>query len=349
MNNPDTWEQYAPIPWNGELLPDGAYIALRARQCAITNGTENLNRWVTTMPLRVPIPEDPEYDYITVPDSGPDTGCVFKVTSLSGRLDQLDCYPGLGPSAGQLILLQGASGNYFTIDTEGNVIVSGSKDGAVIFCLGMGRGQATVLYNISLNYDHRSLINVPPDSYIWSNWALHGLSAFYLNKFDPQVYNTTVTSILYSTVNGDGGANAVLDLFVMTDLSEMVVADGTRVRDLNNGEIYLTLDGTLRSLSFPGIYESLFLPGSRDDSAKWLSVNGIARLSKYSIGRKLGMGNWTFLGAAPRDDRVFLIVDDTKRLISSEAVFERFGFNRDAVRTMEKEDLEAMEDGPVIS
>ena len=63
MNNLDTWGWYTASPWNGDPLPDGSYIALRAEQYLDEMGNSgNLNNWVTTMPWQFNA-ENPEYDY----------------------------------------------------------------------------------------------------------------------------------------------------------------------------------------------------------------------------------------------------------------------------------------------
>jgi hypothetical protein len=108
MNNKDTWNWYAASPWNGDPLPDGSYIALRAKQYQDQLWAYgNLNNWVTTM-LWQYTNETPEYDYVTASESGIDTGgCVYRVTTCP---QPSDSFPD-GPGRYQLMTLQGASGN----------------------------------------------------------------------------------------------------------------------------------------------------------------------------------------------------------------------------------------------
>lgn len=327
MNNQDTWDWYTASPWNGDPLPDGSHIALRATQYMDELGAfGNLNNWVTTMPFQYN-DENPEYDYVTASESGVDTGgCVFRVTTCP---QPSDSFPD-GPGKYQLITLQGASGSYLTLDGGGAFSVSGSQDDALIFVLDRTLGQQTIFWHIFSQYKLRNDITLDYLTRVWSDLGVYQDRFSKLNA----TYGSSSAPILYKAMQGEGDA-ALLDVFVMT------LTNGLRVKDLNNGAVYLALDGTLHLV--PENTNGLLFASP---VTNWSSVNGIETIGSYPIGPPLDM--WALV--AFFDGGIYFIENNTKRLFANLFVFERFGFKMDYVRSdFTPELLAEFQDGPVIS
>jgi hypothetical protein len=117
-------------------------------------------------------------------------------------------------------------------------------------------------------------------------------------------------------------------------------ADGTRIRNSTNGAIYMMLDRQLRHVVDPTMYVGLY--GNNNDS--WTPVTSV---EGYPVGAALTPETATAI--APGNAAIYLLVDRTKRWISSAETFNRFGFSWDAVVRMDPAELNAIPDGPAIS
>jgi hypothetical protein len=117
-------------------------------------------------------------------------------------------------------------------------------------------------------------------------------------------------------------------------------ADGTRIRNSTNGAIYMMLDRQLRHVTDPTMYVGLY--GNNNDN--WTSVTSV---EGYPVGAALTPETAT--ATAPGNPAIYLLVDRTKRWISSAETFNRFGFSWNTVVRMDPAQLAAIPDGPAIS
>jgi len=117
-----------------------------------------------------------------------------------------------------------------------------------------------------------------------------------------------------------------------------VLPNGMRVRDPASGAIYLVLDGKLRWVPNPETYNNLF--------KDWTSVTQITTAAEYLVGQPLTDG--AYLAGGSPDGKIFLVVDATKRWITSPQVFDLYGFNWGIVRQLTVAQLKAISDGPNI-
>ena len=104
---------------------------------------------------------------------------------------------------------------------------------------------------------------------------------------------------------------------------------GARIRNVNDGYIYLLIDGELRHIPNEKTFTNLF--------RSWSNVAG-------AFGPPLTEG--AYLGKNPDDPAVYLIVDGKKRHITSPGVMDKFDFNWSQIR---QEDLSGIPDGEPIT
>ena len=116
------------------------------------------------------------------------------------------------------------------------------------------------------------------------------------------------------------------------------VTEGMRVRDSSDGaKIYFGIDGQLRWIPNPATYSGLF---------NQAGFTEIPTVKGYPIGPPLTDG--AYLAWAPPDPHTYLIVDGTKRWITSPTAFDRYGFSIQMVRPLPTAELAAIKNGPDI-
>ncbi|MBI3956687.1 MAG: hypothetical protein HY340_01730 [Candidatus Kerfeldbacteria bacterium] len=115
--------------------------------------------------------------------------------------------------------------------------------------------------------------------------------------------------------------------------------EGTLVREAGTDNYYRIEGGKRR------LYRSLTILTSNTDPKKAITVSP-AELSAYEPGAPIVFANYSLI-QSPRGT-VFLIVDSTKRGITSREVFRTIGFNPEEVQKASFADLDLYPDGPVI-
>lgn len=117
------------------------------------------------------------------------------------------------------------------------------------------------------------------------------------------------------------------------------LTDGTRIRNASDGRIYLALDGALRYIPDAQTYVNLF--------KDWSSATSMPNVDNYLIGTPITEGASLVRGTP--DNKVFLLLEGGKRWISSPAVFDKYGFNWSAIKTLTADELNAMPDGTTLT
>ncbi|WP_158906781.1 phosphatidylinositol-specific phospholipase C domain-containing protein [Burkholderia sp. L27(2015)] len=123
-------------------------------------------------------------------------------------------------------------------------------------------------------------------------------------------------------------------------ISEIVkrnILNGARVRDqrgVNNGAVYLVLDGKLRGIPRTA-YEALF--------KDWESIINYPDLDRFAIEKDLS--EHACLAKVEGTKDAFLLLDGEKRLISSSDVFDWYGFDEHKVNEKTADELEAIPTG----
>jgi hypothetical protein len=116
------------------------------------------------------------------------------------------------------------------------------------------------------------------------------------------------------------------------------LTDGTRIRDITDGYIYLALDGALRHIPDPQTYTNLF--------KDWSSVTSLPNVQNYLVGTPITEGASLVKGTP--DGKVFLLIEGGKRWISSPPVFDRYGFAAAAIKTLTADQLNTMPTGATL-
>lgn len=112
--------------------------------------------------------------------------------------------------------------------------------------------------------------------------------------------------------------------------------DGTSITS-SDGKTYLIFDQQLHQVPNSKTYDNLFGSGSGSATATTPSVKG------YLIGEPLSDGAYL-----ATDGAFFYLVTNGKKYFIN-AVFDRFGFAKDKIRTMGKAELDAIPFGPIIT
>lgn len=115
--------------------------------------------------------------------------------------------------------------------------------------------------------------------------------------------------------------------------------EGTRILDTSSGSVYLALDGALRHIPDPQTYTNLY--------KDWSGIVSRPNVDNYLIGAPITEGASLVKGTP--DNKVFLLLEGGKRWISSTPVFDRFGFNWSAIRTVPADELNAIPDGLLLT
>lgn len=111
--------------------------------------------------------------------------------------------------------------------------------------------------------------------------------------------------------------------------------DGMRIRDEPTGAVYLVLDGVLRHIPDVPTYENLFID--------WDNITHCSDLDGYTIGEPLSKE--VSLAKGTLDGKVFLLLKEEKRWISSPDVFEWYGFSLLKIQSLPADKLEAIPTG----
>lgn len=173
-----------------------------------------------------------------------------------------------------------------------------------------------------------------------------------LTWWDMILYGVTAIATIVATLATDGVAfvaEVVVLLatfgFVASDTVKAVqtcslpepssVPDGNRVNDQSNGRVYLAMDGALRYIPNPATYNNLF--------KNWDNITNFPNLQKFLIGTPLTEGASLVKGTP--DGKVFLLLQGGKRWILSPAVFDKYGFSWEAIKTLSAEELNAIPNG----
>ncbi len=120
----------------------------------------------------------------------------------------------------------------------------------------------------------------------------------------------------------------------------LVFPDGIVVRGKTSNLSYLIHFGEKRP------FKSRAVAASMVDLEKIVTVED-SQLISYPTGRPIVFPNYSLV-EIPNGKR-YLLVDDGKRLIASQKIFRKFGFNEDEVTEVANADLDGYQDGPDIT
>lgn len=160
----------------------------------------------------------------------------------------------------------------------------------------------------------------------YSNWYMP-------DPIDGSYAHAYATFAGWAVYNNSAGVYSVV-----IEAHDLPMSDGLRIRDDSNGAIYVMLDGQLRQIPSPEVYSQLFLAEDYDHRPA---------IAPYPVGQPLA-GLMELANGTP-DGKVFLLIDNVKRWVTSPAVFDRFGFNWAKIQTLPAQELNAIPDGPPIS
>jgi hypothetical protein len=124
---------------------------------------------------------------------------------------------------------------------------------------------------------------------------------------------------------------------LILEAHDLLIYDGFRIRNDDDGAIYLMLDGAMRHIPNPDIYWRLFR------TEDYRHCRGIA---PYPVGEPLSDN--AVLVKCEDNPKVYMLVDNVKRWIASAPVFERFGFDWGKIQIRQPDELRAIADGADI-
>ena len=116
--------------------------------------------------------------------------------------------------------------------------------------------------------------------------------------------------------------------------------DGSLLRLAHDGKVYLIENSKKREIVSPSVFVSRF------DEDKVVEVSQ-DDLNSYDDGTPIKYHNFSLLKNSAGE--IFMIVDDTKRKIENQAVFQTLGFMEDEVITVSDSELAEYENGPNIT
>ncbi len=116
--------------------------------------------------------------------------------------------------------------------------------------------------------------------------------------------------------------------------------DGSLVKAVDSPGVWLIQYNTKRLITSWGVFLSRF------DPKKILSISRLD-LEKYEIGANIKFYNYSLL--QDPDGKIYLLVDDELRYISSPEVFRLIGFNPEEIETVESSDLVGYQYGKDIT
>lgn len=114
--------------------------------------------------------------------------------------------------------------------------------------------------------------------------------------------------------------------------------DGALVQTANDGKVYLVINEQLRWVPNPATFNNLFISNA--------SIASVPDANGYLVGPQLTDG--AYLAQAAGNPKVYLIVDGTKRWVTSPEAMNAFSFNAAKIRGLTAAQLAAIPDGPNV-
>ena len=115
--------------------------------------------------------------------------------------------------------------------------------------------------------------------------------------------------------------------------------NGRRIKHPDKGAVYIVDTGFKRLISTPQIYNRLF--------ADWKSIVPLADLENIPNGPPISDG--AVLVSTEGGDKVYLVDRGVRRLINSDELFAKYGFNRKTIAIVPPLVLESVPAGRPIS
>ena len=115
--------------------------------------------------------------------------------------------------------------------------------------------------------------------------------------------------------------------------------NGRRIKHPEQGAVYVVDTGFKRLVTTPQIFNRLF--------ANWNSIEARADLESIPNGPPLSNG--AVLVSAEGDDKVYLVDRGVRRLVGSDELFEKYGFNRKKIAVVPPLVLESVPAGRPLS
>lgn len=115
--------------------------------------------------------------------------------------------------------------------------------------------------------------------------------------------------------------------------------NGRRIKHPDKGAVFLVDTGFKRLVSTPQIYNRLFVD--------WTSIEPLADLESIPSGPPLSDG--AVLVIAEGGDKLYLVDRGVRRLIASDELFAKYGFNRKKVAVVPPLVLESVPAGRPLS
>jgi hypothetical protein len=115
--------------------------------------------------------------------------------------------------------------------------------------------------------------------------------------------------------------------------------NGRRVKHPEQASVYVIDTGFKRLIATPQIFNRLF--------ASWASIEPIAELDSIPSGPALSDG--AVLATTEGGDKIYLVDRGVRRLIGSDQVFEKYGFDRKKIAVVPPLVLESVPAGRPLS